>query len=425
MEIINRLESEVRGYVRSFPAVFATAKGARMTDDQGNTYVDFFAGAGALNYGHNDDDIKATLADYVQSDAVTHSLDMASKAKEDFLRTFEDVVMKPRDMAYKIQFPGPTGTNAVEAALKVARKATGRDRVLYFTDGYHGMTLGALAVTGNAGKRAGAGVSLHDTTPLPYCDYFRDGRDTAADLDSMLRDTSSGLEKPAAVILETVQGEGGVNVADFEWLQRIERACREHDVLLIVDDIQAGIGRTGPFFSFEPAGIKPDIITVSKSLSGYGLPVAITMIRPDLDVWNPGEHNGTFRGNCHAFATAVTSLNKFWRDDALEKAVQAKGERVRERLQAIVEQRPGLDAEVRGRGLFIGFDCAAEGLADEIGEACFKRGLIVETTGPTDNVLKVMPPLVIEDEVLAEGLTIFETAVDAALSARGMLPGAA
>lgn len=425
MEIINRLESEVRGYVRSFPTVFATAKGARMTDDQGRTYVDFFSGAGALNYGHNDEVMKSALLDYIQSDAVTHSLDMASTAKEDFLRTFEDVVMKPRDMEYKIQFPGPTGTNAVEAALKIARKATGRDRVLYFTDAYHGMTLGALSVTGNASKRAGAGVSLHHATPLPYCNYFGDGRDTAADLEFMLRDTSSGLEKPAAVILETVQGEGGVNVADFEWLQKIERLCREHGMLLIVDDIQAGVGRTGPFFSFEPAGIKPDIITLSKSLSGYGLPLAITMIRPDLDIWSPGEHNGTFRGNCHAFATAVATLNHYWRDDALEKAVQQKGERVRERLLSIIDKREKLDAEVRGRGLFIGLDCEAEGLADEIGEAAFNNGLIVETTGPSDNVLKVMPPLVIEDELLSEGLDILETAIDAAMRGRGMLQGAA
>lgn len=417
MDIINRLESDVRGYVRSFPTVFTVAKGSRMTDEQGKSYVDFFAGAGALNYGHNEDDIKAALLEYIESDYITHSLDMASSSKVDFLSTFEEVVMKPRDMEYKIQFPGPTGTNAVEAALKIARKATGRDRVLYFTNGYHGMTLGALAVTGNASKRAGAGVSLDHSTPLPYSNYFRDGRDTAADLEHMLEDTSSGLEKPAAVILETVQGEGGVNVADFDWLKKVESVCRANDVLLIVDDIQAGIGRTGPFFSFEPAGIKPDIITLSKSLSGYGLPLAITMIRPDLDVWDPGEHNGTFRGNCHAFATAVVAMNKYWRDDALEKSVQDKSERVLKRLEAMVEQRDRLDAVVRGRGLFIGIDCAAEGLADEISEACFERGLILETAGPTDNVLKLMPSLIIEDELLAEGLDILEAGIDAALAA--------
>lgn len=421
MDIINRLESDVRGYVRSFPTVFTTAKGSRMTDDQGKTYVDFFAGAGALNYGHNEDDLKAVLLDYIQTDGLTHSLDMASSSKEDFLRTFEEVVMKPRDLEYKIQFPGPTGTNAVEAALKIARKATGRDRVLYFTNGYHGMTLGALSVTGNASKRAGAGVGLSDTTPMPFSDYFGDGRDTAADLEAMLEDTSSGLEKPAAVILETVQGEGGINVADFDWLKKVERICRANDVLLIVDDIQAGIGRTGSFFSFEPAGIKPDIITLSKSLSGYGLPLAITMIRPDLDVWDPGEHNGTFRGNCHAFVTAVAALNKYWRDDALEKSVQAKGERARKRLEAFAGQRPGWEVEIRGRGLFIGIDCAAEGLADEIAEICFNSGLIAETTGPTDNVLKIMPSLTIEDGILDEGMDILETSIDTALSARGML----
>lgn len=416
MEIIDRLESEVRGYVRAFPTVFTTAKGARIHDDQGHTYVDFFAGAGALNFGHNEARMQAALIEYIQSDAITHSLDMASESKQQFLKTFEQVIMKPRGMDYKIQFPGPTGTNAVEAALKIARKATGRDRVLYFTNGYHGMTLGSLAVTGNAAKRAGAGVSLGDSTPLPYCNYFGDDRDTADDLEYMLNDASSGVEQPAAVILETVQGEGGINVADFEWLRKVERLCREHDMLLIVDDVQAGVGRTGPFFSFEPAGIKPDIITLSKSLSGYGLPLAITMIRPDLDVWDPGEHNGTFRGNCHAFATSVAMLEQYWRDEALAQAVQAKGERVRQRLQAMVDQRGGLDAEVRGRGLFLGIDCAEQGMAESIAEACFQRCLIVETAGTTDNVVKVMPPLVIDDALLDEGLDLLESAIDEALA---------
>lgn len=425
MEYINRLESEVRGYVRSFPTVFTTAKGELLDDAEGRQYIDFFSGAGALNYGHNDEVMKAALLEYIHSDAITHSLDMASQAKEDFIATFEEVVMKPRNMEYKLQFPGPTGTNAVEAALKLARKVKGRDRVLFFTNAYHGMTLGALAVTGNSSKRGGAGVPLNNSSPLPFCEYFGAGRDTADDLRMLLENSSSGFDKPAAIILETVQGEGGINVASNEWLQKIEALCHEHDMLLIVDDIQAGIGRTGPLFSFEPSGIKPDIITISKSLSGFGLPLALTMIRPDLDIWKPGEHNGTFRGNCHAFITSSAALNHYWRDDALEKSVLAKGERVQERLRAIVKARPGLDAEVRGRGLFIGMDCKTEGLADAIGEHCFQLGLIAETAGPDDNVLKVMPPLIISDDNLARGLDLLEQAVDAALQDHGLLQGAA
>lgn len=425
MELINRLESEVRGYVRSFPTVFTSAKGSRITDESGATYLDFFGGAGALNYGHNDDVMKAALLDYIQSDGITHGLDFATTEKIAFMQTFEDVIMKPRGMDYKIQFPGPTGTNAVEAALKLARKVKGRNGVLYFTDGYHGMTLGALSVTGNASKRAGAGVSLSDTTPLPFCNFYRDGRNTAADLEAMLRDSSSGLEKPAAIILETVQGEGGINVADYEWLQHIERLCRDHDMLLIVDDIQAGVGRTGPFFSFELAGIRPDIITLSKSLSGYGLPLAITLMRPELDIWSPGEHNGTFRGNNHAFVTATAALNHFWKDDAFEKDILRKGEYMRERLEKIVAANAGLKAEVRGRGLFIGVDCEDADLADEITDACFERRLLMETAGPRDSVIKFMLPLTTNDAEIEEGLGIVEAAIQAVLEKHGLIKGVA
>lgn len=425
METIKRLESEVRGYVRSFPTVFSTAKGSRITNADGQVYLDFFGGAGALNYGHNNETMQAALVDYIQSDGITHGLDLATVEKIRFMETFEEVIMKPRGLDYKIQFPGPTGTNAVEAALKLARKVKGRNGVLYFTNGYHGMTLGSLAVTGNASKRAGAGVSLSDTTPLPYCNYYGDGRDTVADVEAMIENTSSGLEKPAAVILETVQGEGGVNVADYEWLRRIEKLCHEHDMLLIVDDIQAGVGRTGPFFSFEPAGIKPDIVTLSKSLSGLGLPLAITLIRPDLDIWSPGEHNGTFRGNNHAFLTATTAINHFWKDDKFEKETLRKGDMMRTRLEKIVADNPGLKAEVRGRGLFIGIDFEKGELADEIAAACFERKLLMETAGAQDNVLKFMLPLTTTDDEIHEGLDIVAEAVGEVLDKHGLQRGAA
>lgn len=425
MDTINRLESEVRGYVRSFPTTFSTAKGSHITDEAGADYLDFFGGAGALNYGHNHAVMQAALVDYIQADGITHGLDLATTEKVRFMETFEDVIMKPRGLNYKIQFPGPTGTNSVEAALKLARKVKGRNGVLYFTNGYHGMTLGALSVTGNASKRAGAGVSLSDTMPLPYCNYYGDGRDTAADFEAMLENTSSGMEKPAAVILETVQGEGGVNVADFEWLRRIEKLCHDHDMLLIVDDIQAGVGRTGPFFSFEPSGIKPDIVTLSKSLSGLGLPLAITLIRPDLDVWSPGEHNGTFRGNNHAFVTATAALKHFWQDDAFEKETLRKGKMMRTRIEKIIADHPGLKAEVRGRGMFLGIDCERPELADEIAVACFERQLLMETAGAQDNVVKFMLPLTTTDAEIEAGLAIVSEAIATVLEKHGELRGVA
>ncbi|WP_030795684.1 aminotransferase class III-fold pyridoxal phosphate-dependent enzyme, partial [Streptomyces lavenduligriseus] len=197
------------------------------------------------------------------------------------------LVLRPRDLPYKVMFPGPTGTNAVESALKLARKVKGREAVVSFTNAFHGMSLGSLAVTGNAFKRAGAGIPLVHGTPMPFDNYF-DG--TVPDFlwfERLLEDQGSGLDKPAAVIVETVQGEGGINVARPEWLRALKELCERQDMLLIVDDIQMGCGRTGAFFSFEEAGITPDIVTVSKSISGYGLPMALTLFRPELDVWEP------------------------------------------------------------------------------------------------------------------------------------------
>jgi len=260
---------------------------------------------------------------------------------------------------------------------------------------------------------------------MPYCNYFDDGTDTAAYLEAMLEDSSSGLDLPAAVVLETVQAEGGINVADFDWLRRIEALCRKYEMLLIVDDIQAGVGRTGPFFSFEPAGIQPDMICLSKSLSGYGLPLAVTLLKPELDEWAPGEHNGTFRGNNLAFVTATHALNHWWRDDTLEKEILRKGEHVRERLQAMVDKFPAFKAEVRGRGLINGIDCDTAELADEITAECFQRCLLMETSGPEDNVIKVMPNITVTDEDLGDGLNILEQSLETVLEKHGLTKGAA
>ena len=411
----NRLESEVRGYVRSFPTVFETARGHTLIDEDGNRYIDFFAGAGVLNYGHNHPRLKKKLLEYVEGDGVIHTLDMASAAKRRFLERFDEVILRPRGLDYKIQFPGPTGTNAVEAALKLARKVTGRENVVAFTDAFHGMTLGSLATTGNAFKRAGAGVPLGNTTAMPFDGYLGDGVDTINVLAKYLEDTSSGLDKPAAVIVETVQAEGGVNVAHFDWLKRLSALLAEHEVLLIVDDIQVGCGRTGPFFSFEPAGIVPDVVCLSKSLSGYGLPFAIDLIKPHLDVWDPGEHNGTFRGHNPAFVTAVEALS-FWEDDTLRNAVDAKAALALERLERIAANHPDAGLSVRGRGLIQGLVFPDPDLTARVSERCFEHGLIVETAGRDGEVLKLLPPLTITEEALTEGLDIIESAVAAVLS---------
>jgi diaminobutyrate-2-oxoglutarate transaminase len=411
MEIINSLESEVRSYCRSFPTVFDTARGARLLDQSGRSYIDFFSGAGALNYGHNDPKLKQALIEYIQSDGITHGLDMATTAKEEFLEVFAECILEPRGLHYKTQFPGPTGTNAVEAALKLARKVTGREGIVSFSNAFHGMTLGSLAVTGNGFKRRGAGVPLHFGDSLPFDGFLGDEIDTLDVLEAMIEGGSSGMAAPAGIIVETTQAEGGLNVASVAWLQRLQELCRRFGSLLIVDDIQVGIGRTGPFFSFERAGLEPDLICLSKSLSGYGLPLATVLIRPEYDVWEPGEHNGTFRGNNPAFVTATTALD-YWRDDTLQREVDAKATVLRNVLDAIVLRHPSLRSTVKGIGLIQGLAFEDPTIAREMSRLAFQRGLLLETAGAEGEVAKVMPPLTIDEVAFKDGLGLFSEVVD-------------
>ena len=418
--VYERRESEVRSYCRSWPTEFDTGRGATLTDTSGHDYIDFFAGAGALSYGHNHPDIKRALVEYLSGDGVMHSLDMHTVPKRRFLETFERLVLEPRGLDYKVMFPGPTGTNAVESALKLARKATGRDSIISFTNAFHGMTLGSLAITGNSMKRSGAGVALTNTVAMPFDSYVEgDGVDTIALLDQYLRDAGSGVDLPAACILETVQAEGGINPASTIWIQRLAGLCRTYGIMLIVDDIQVGCGRTGPFFSWEHMDIEPDIVCLSKSIGGSGLPLALVLIKPRYDVWAPGEHNGTFRGNNAAFVTATAALERFWSDDALTREVDAKAAIVRARLDALAEAHPAVFEDVRGRGLIQGIECLEPAMAERIAAEAFRRGLLIETAGVESQVVKILPPLMIEVEQLEAGLDLLEAAVEAVVDAEG------
>lgn len=413
----DRMESEVRGYCRSWPTVFEKASGAVLRDASGREYIDMFAGAGVLNYGHNQPQIKQALIEYLADDNIIHALDMATRPKERFLQKFEEIILKPRGMTYKVQFPGPTGTNAVEAALKLARKVTNKELVIGFTNAFHGMTLGSLSVTGNEMKRRGAGVHLHHTVSMPYDDFFGGDVDTIQYLDGYLTASGSGVDQLAAVIVETVQAEGGLHTASFEWLQGLARVCSEHGALLIVDDIQAGCGRTGTFFSFERAGIDPDIICLSKSLSGLGLPMAITLMKPEHDVWDPGEHNGTFRGYNSAFVTAVAALETFWKDGELTNDVDRKAETIRSYLQTLVDEFPEMDGTVRGRGMLQGIYSGVDGFASRVCREAFEHGVVMETSGPGSEVFKLLPPLTIDDETLNKALGILREGVQTAAGA--------
>lgn len=413
-KIYERRESRVRSYARSMPRQFGKAEGVWMHDSEGGRYLDFLSGCSTLNYGHNHPLLKQALLDYIAADGIAHGLDLHTDAKEAFLRAFEDVILTPRGLDYRVMFTGPTGTNAVEAAIKLARKITGREMVIAFTNGFHGMTLGALACTGNAAKRGGAGVPLSHVAHEPYDGYYGPEVDTADLLEQRLSDPSSGLDAPAAILVETVQGEGGLNAASPEWLRRIAGIAKAHGALLIVDDIQAGCGRTGGFFSFEEMGFTPDIITMAKSLSGMGLPFALTLFRPEFDQFSPGEHNGTFRGNNHAFVTATAALRHFWSDGAFQSDVLRRGELLEARLIRIAAE---YGFETRGRGMMRGVSTGSGELAGAITAACFDAGLIIETSGAHDEVIKVLAPLVIDDAVLGAGLDILETRIREAMAA--------
>jgi len=411
MTIFDTLESNVQSYALSFPVTFDKASGSYMYDEAGNQYLDFLAGCGSLNYGHNNPLLKQALLDYIEQDGIALGLDMHTRAKAEFMQSFEDIILKPRQMDYLLQFPGPTGTNAVEAALKIARKVTGRTNIISFTNGFHGATLGAVAVTGNSYHRNGAAVPLSNVSRMPFCGYYGQDADTLKMMDKLLSDSSSGIDLPAAVITETVQGEGGLNVAATSWLQGLEKICKKHDILLIVDEIQSGCGRTGTFFSFEPSGIQPDIITLSKSLSGYGLPMALVLLKPELDKWQPGEHNGTFRGNNHAFVTATATLKHYWLKDDFSQEIAIKAGLLGKRLKKISDQTGVTRLRVKGRGLMQGLQCKSGEIASRITQAAFDKGLIIETSGSEGQVVKCLFPLTISEQDLNKGLEILEESI--------------
>jgi len=419
MRIFEEMESEVRGYVRSFPAIFDVAKGSEIFDENDNRFIDFFAGAGTLNYGHNNPLMTEAIIKYLQGGGIVHGLDKATVAKRAFLTKFRDTILAPRNLQYKVQFTGPTGTNAVETALKLARMIKKRSNIISFTNGYHGLTLGALAVTGNYDYKDESYGSRSNVAFMPFDGYFGEGVDTIDYLRRFLEDGSSGVDLPAAIIVETVQGEGGVNVASVGWLKKLEQLCREFDILLIIDDIQVGNGRTGTFFSFERADIYPDMVTLSKSIGG-GLPMALLLMRPELDQWQPGEHTGTFRGNNLAFVAATQAMT-YWDNEDLTQAIKYKGDLLRTELEKLAEKYPELEASVRGLGMIQGLVLPQTGVAGETSSECFQRGLIIETAGANDHVLKFLPSLLISEDLMLEGLSIVDEALGALVERRHKL----
>ncbi|MFI9275588.1 diaminobutyrate--2-oxoglutarate transaminase [Kitasatospora sp. NPDC052896] len=411
LSVFHRLESEVRLYCRKFPVLFERAKGAELYTGDGRRFIDFFCGAGTLNYGHNPEPVKRRITEYLAADGLMHGLDMHTVAKRDFLSALDEVVLRPCGLDHKVQFCGPTGTDAVEAALKIARRATGRSGVIAFTGGYHGMSKGSLEVTGSRRARRAGQVGGADVTFVPYEDGPLGPFDSLGLIERLLVDRSSGVSLPAAVILEPVQMEGGVYPASFGWLRELRAMTERHGILLIMDEIQTGCGRTGTFFGFEPSGVVPDLVTVSKSISGYGFPLSLALIRRDLDVWEPGEHTGTFRGNQLAFVAATAALG-LWRQDGFHAARAAAAQQLagfRATAQAVDP-----DIVVRGRGMALGVDlgrAGGPGRAERVQKYAFEHGLVIELCGRDDEVVKVLPPLTIDAEVLERGLGILHDAL--------------
>lgn len=411
---IHEYESNVASYNRAFPFIIKSAKWSTITDTEGKTYIDFFSGAGANNYGHNPEAMKQALIKYIEADGINNSLDMATEAKFAFIDAFHEILLKPRNLDYKLQFTGPTGTNAVEAALKLARKNTGRKTVISFHSGFHGVSLGALATTSNPYFRAVAGVDLNN---VYFMDFdWGDINESVNRLETQFEEAVKEIGEPAGAIVECIQGEGGVNVARPEWLVKLRELTEKYGALLIVDDIQAGCGRSGSFFSFEESKIVPDIVTLSKSISGYGSPMSLVLIKPQYDIWNPAEHNGTFRGNNHAFVTAKATLETYWRDDSLMKNVSHLAEIVHESFEKIASSHPELELSTRGRGLLQGLVFKDPDIAARVSKAAFQKGVIIERAGPEDEVLKAMPALTIDEESLKKALNIIAECVDKVLN---------
>jgi diaminobutyrate-2-oxoglutarate transaminase len=405
------LESNVRSYCRRWPAVFASSFGSHITDVNAVTYLDFFAGAGALSYGHNNPVLVDVAIDHLRHHRLLHSLDTFTPEKRDWLETLSSLILEPRGLDHIVQTVGPTGATAVEAALQLAQNITGARGVIGYAGGYHGMTYRTASVSDSMLPRS---VVSHvkDFIALPFVETM-----TQVDLDLLDSTLENGVdgEKIGAILLESVQGEGGARPFDPAYLAHIRSLATKHKVLVIADEVQAGVGRTGPFFSFEGSGLDPDIICLSKSISGLGLPMALNLVRRSLDAWSPGEFTGTFRGNNLAFATSSAMLRTYWQTPDFETHTLAKAEIVSSALDRLVRVYGAGRFTTRGQGLLRGLDLGSTELANSVAVHAFESQLIVETCGHEDTVVKLLMPLTTSNEDLTTGLEVLEKALVSSL----------
>ena len=435
----DEMESNVRSYPRKLPLAIAKAQGCWVTDVEGNEYLDCLAGAGTLALGHNHPAIIKSIQDTLASGLPLHTLDITTPLKDAFSEALLAHFPGGKD-EYRLQFCGPTGADATEAAVKLAKTFTGRGNVISFSGGYHGMTQGSLALTGNLGAKNAVPNLMPGVQCLPYPHEYRCplglGGEAGVDaltyyFENFIEDVESGVVKPAAVILEAIQGEGGVVVGPTKWLRKIREVTEKHGILMIADEVQAGFCRSGKMFAFQHAGIEPDIVVMSKAVGG-SLPLAVLAIKKKFDAWQPAGHTGTFRGNQLAMATGYASL-RIMREQDLAGNAQARGDFIRSELNRLAQEFPCI-GNVRGRGLMIGIEIVDERrpadrmgslpadavLAAEIQKACFNNKLLLERGGRNGTVVRLLAPLIITQQECEELIKRFRQSVaDALESARG------
>ena len=435
----DEMESNVRSYPRKLPLAIAKAQGCWVTDVEGSEYLDCLAGAGTLALGHNHPAIIKSIQDTLASGLPLHTLDITTPLKDAFSEALLAHFPGGKD-EYRLQFCGPTGADATEAAVKLAKTFTGRGNIISFSGGYHGMTQGSLALTGNLGAKNAVPNLMPGVQFLPYPHEYRCplglGGEAGVDaltyyFENFIEDVESGVVKPAAVILEAIQGEGGVVVGPAKWLRKIREVTEKHGILMIADEVQAGFCRSGKMFAFQHAGIEPDIVVMSKAVGG-SLPLAVLAIKKKFDAWQPAGHTGTFRGNQLAMATGYASL-RIMREQDLAGNAQARGDFIRSELNRLAQEFPCI-GNVRGRGLMIGIEIVDERrpadrmgslpadavLAAEIQKACFNNKLLLERGGRNGTVVRLLAPLIITQQECEELIKRFRQSVaDALESVRG------
>lgn len=431
LQLQKNKESNAQAYPRHFPLVIDKARGIIVTDIDGKTYYDCLCGAGTLALGHNHDAIVDAIQDTLVKQIPLHTLDLATPLKLAFMQEIFTILPEPLRSSSKIQFCGPTGADAVEAAIKLVKNATKGKSILAFQGGYHGSTQATMAMSGNLSKKQHLQSLLPDVHFLPFPYEYRcpfgvgEGKTaqiSAQYIEQLLDDCESGIAAPCCMIVETVQGEGGAIPAPIEWLREIRRITAERGIPLIIDEVQTGIGRTGAMFSFEHAGIIPDVILCSKAIGG-SLPMSVVIYKEELDQWKPGAHTGTFRGNQLGMATGLATLRYMQSNDVLANVRERSSQFLHSLRQ--LQSRVQEIGDVRGRGLMIGVEIVdPRGQKDRLGhypqsgklasliqERCFQNGLIIELGGRRSAVMRFLPPLTITEQEAADVLSIFDRSV--------------